>query len=139
MPPRSPDRIPRPLRRLTGQLAAGSATSNGGIQYECIPVAGALRMRVTILTATNGGTLDVIRMGPDFSPDQLSPTPPAYAAIVGTKYTTGNGTAAVTAGTEAKIDLDLYGESYVLVKFTGSVGAGTISYCDVGQLAESGN
>lgn len=131
---RSPDDISRPARRLTGALAAGTATSNGGVLYEVIPVRGSARVRVRIKTATNGGTLDVFFVGPDFN-QQQSVDGVAYASLVGTIYTTGNGTqASVTAGTEAKVDVDCYGESYAIVKFTGSVGAGVITFVDVSQV-----
>lgn len=133
MAPRSPDDIARPSRRLTANLAVGTATSNGGILWEVVPVRGASRFRARIKTASNGGTLDVFPVGPDFDPAQLPAT--AYASLTGTIYTTGVATqAAVTAGTEATCTLDLYGESYVLVKFTGTVGAGTVTYCDVSQV-----
>lgn len=132
MPARAPDDIARPSRRLTGQLAAGAATSNGGVLWEAIAVRGSARVRARILTATNGGTIDLVFVGPNFDPG--TPTA-AYASIVGTKYTTGNPTqVAVTAGTEATIVADCYGEGYLLVVFTGSVGAGVITFCDVSQL-----
>ena len=131
---RAPADESRPHRRLTGQLAAGTATSNGGILYEVVPVRGSARLRVRIKTASNGGTLDVFFVGPDFN-QQQSGESVAYGSLTGTIYTTGNGTqASVTAGTEAKIDVDCYGESYAIVKFVGSVGAGTITYADVSQV-----
>jgi hypothetical protein len=131
---RVPPDLSRPHVRLVGQLKAGAATSNGGILYELVPVRGAARLRVRIKTATNGGTLDVFFVGPDFN-QQQSGDGVAYASLAGTIYTTGNGTqAAVTAGTEAKIDVDCYGESYALLKFTGTTGAGTITYVDVAQV-----
>ena len=131
---RAPADESRPHRRLTGQLAAGTATSNGGILYEVVPVRGSARLRVRIKTASNGGTLDVFFVGPDFN-QQQSGESGADGSLTGTIYTTGNGTqAAVSAGTEAKIDVDCYGENYAIIKFVGSVGAGTISYCDCSQV-----
>lgn len=133
MAARSPDDIPRPSRRLTGNLAAGTATSNGGILWECVPVRGSARVKVRIKTSANGGTLDLIFVGPDFHSDQAAAT--AFASLNGTLYTTGNpAQVAVTAGTEAQISADCYGESYVVVKFTGTVGVGAITYCDISQV-----
>jgi hypothetical protein len=61
----------------------------------------------------------------------------AYSALGGTLYTSGNPSQlALTAGTEAKTDIDCYGEGYVLLKLTGS-GTGTVTYIDVSQLPES--
>ena len=92
----------RPSYRLKGQLAAGAATSNGGILYELIPVRGSARVRVRIKTASNGGTLDLFFVGPDFNQQQAEDGV-AYGSLTGTIYTTGNPTqVAVTAGTEAK-------------------------------------
>lgn len=131
MPIRQPDDIPRPQRRLTGALATGAATSNGGILYEVVPVRGSARFRCRIKTAGNGGTLDLVFVGPDFDTAQTV----AYGSLAGTLYTTGNpAQVAVTAGTEATITTDCYGEGFLLVKFTGSGGAGTITFCDVSQV-----
>lgn len=141
MPARAPDDISRPHLQFVAPsaLAPGTATSNGGVLYDIIPVRGAARVRVRIKTATNGGTLDLVFLGPQFDTAQSRATgavaATAYGSLVGTQYTTGNPTqVAVAAGTEAKIDADCYGESYVLVKFTGTVGAGTITYCDTSQV-----
>lgn len=134
---RHPDAVYRGVSRCKNGLAAGTATSNGGIIYEVVPVFGSARLRVRIKVATNGGTLDVIPIGPDFdmtSPGAVSGAT-AFASLTGTQYTTGGSTGnAVTAGTELKVDLDLYGEAYVLLKYTGSTGAGSITYVDVSQL-----
>lgn len=134
---KAPPVVHRPARRLTGNLAAGTATSNGGVLYEVVPTHGAIRLRARIKTATNGGTIDLFAVGPDFNPDQAI-AGVVYGSLVGTIYTTGNPTQVnVTAGTEAKIDYDCYGEAYVIVKFTGTVGAGTVTYCDVCELMQS--
>jgi hypothetical protein len=131
MAPRIPGDKPRPAIRLKGALKAGAATSNGGILYEIVPTRGSSRMRVRIKTATNGGSIDLIPVGPDFDPDQTV----AFGSLTGTLYTSGLPTqVGVTAGTETKIDLELYGENYVIVKFTGTVGAGTITFVDVSQV-----
>lgn len=131
---RQPDDISRPARRMTGALAAGTATSNGGVLYEVIPLRGSARVRVRIKTATNGGTLDLLFVGPDFN-QQQGVDAVAFASLTGTVYTTGNPTqVAVTAATEATIVSDCYGEGYAIVKFTGTVGAGTVTYCDYSQV-----
>ncbi len=93
---------------------------------------GAARLRIRIKTVTQGGTLDAFFVGPDFRVEQLPAT--AYASLVGTVYATGGGDqATVTAGTEANMDVDVWGEGYVLLKFTGG-GTGTIGFVDVSQV-----
>ncbi len=130
---RTPQARARPARRLNGNLAPGAVTANGGVLWELVELFGAARARVRIKTVTNGGTIDIVFVGPDFPFDQANAT--AYASLVGTKYSTGNPSqVAVTGGTEAKIDFDCYGEQRALVKFTGTVGAGAIGYCDVSQI-----
>lgn len=123
--------VNRAARRLNGALKPGTATSNGGILYEVIPILGATRVTVRIKTATNGGNIDLIFAAPNFDPEQTL----AFASLAGTLYTTGNPTQVpVTAGTEARIQATCEGESFLIVKFTGSVGAGTITYVDVSQV-----
>lgn len=122
---------PRPAFRLNGALKPGTATSNGGILYEIVPTLGSVKLVVRIKTATNGGAIDLIGAAPNLKPDQTV----AFASLVGTQYTTGNPTqVAVTAGTEATITYTLNGENYVIIKFTGSVGVGSIAYVDVSQV-----
>ena len=134
---RTPDAVYRGPSRCKNGLAAGTATSNGGVIYEIVPIFGSSRVRVRIKVATNGGSLDVIPVGPDFDVTSNGAVAgsTAFASLVGTQYTTGGSTSnAVTAGTELKVDLDIYGESYLLLKYTGSTGAGSITYVDVCQL-----
>ena len=134
---RHPDAIYRGLIRCKNGLAAGAATANGVVIYEVVPVFGSARVRVRIKVATNGGTLDVIPVGPDFDVTSAGVVAgsTAFGSLVGTQYATGGSTSnAVTAGTELKVDLDLYGETYLLLKYTGSTGAGSITYVDVAQL-----
>jgi hypothetical protein len=129
---RAPDDISRPARRLTGQLAAGAATANTAIIYEVIPVRGAARVKVR-LKVTNTGTLDLLFVGPDFN-QQQAVDGVAFGSLTGTVYTTGNpAQVAIVANTENSISSDCYGESYAIVKFTGSA-TGAISYCDVSQV-----
>jgi hypothetical protein len=133
---RTPDIISRPIYRCTKNLAAAAVTANGGVLWEVVPVRGALRVRVRIKVSGNGGTIDLVFVGPNFDTEQSAST--AYASLTGTLYTSGNPTqVAVTAGTETKIDVDCYGENFLLIKYTGAVGAGAITYCDVCQLSES--
>lgn len=133
---RSPGMTPRGIYRCQNGLAAGTATANGTTIYEIVPVSGALRIRVRIKTATNGGTLDVFGLGPDFDLTQAQ-AGVAYGSLTGTIYSTGNPTqVVVAAGTESKADIDLYGEEYVVLKFSGTTGAGTITYVDVSQHAD---
>lgn len=240
----SPEHKARPWRRLIRQLAAAAATSNGGILYELVPIFGSSLLTVRLKTATNGGSLELIPVGPDFIEDlttakatatinpagannsvkytaraggyegervsirYLDPGAPsqalsvsvndkaitvslatdgggaitstatlvqaaiqahdsakllvssandggddgsgvvtaiaatalviAFADLVGTKYAVGiPGPIAVTAGVEALAQLVCRGEGYALVKFTGSVGAGTVTYCDLAYADEA--
>ena len=121
-----PDLRPRPAFRLAGELAVGAAFDNTDVLQQLVPTSGSARLRVRIKTATAGGTLDIVLYGPDTDPDR--------ATLTGTGYTTGNPTqVTVSSGTEAKIDVDLYGENFALVKFTGT-GTGTVTYADVSQV-----
>lgn len=132
MAQRSPPAERRPHIRLKGLLAPAAVTSVGGILYAIIPIFGSTAIRVRIKTSGNGGTLDLIFAGPDIDPAFAG----AFASIPGTLYTTGPNPAqvVVSAGTEAMIESTvLRGESYAIVKFTGTVGAGAIVYCDVSQ------
>lgn len=239
----APQAKSRPWRRLAQLggncgLGAGLATANGGIRYEVVPVFGQSVLSTRIKTATNGGTLDVVFVGPDFDPSgttafanaTLNPAgannsvkymarvggfdgerisvayvDPAgankvltvtvtgraisvslatdgssvitstaalvraailasadanaliesanaggddgtgvvtaiaatslgvlFTDLVGTKYTTGNpAQVPVVAGTEALIQAICLGDGYAIIKFTGTVGAGSITYCDI--------
>lgn len=130
---RTPSSKARPAKRCNQGLAAGAITASGGVLWELVECFGAARLRVRMKTATNGGALDIVFVGPDFPHNP--PTATAYASLPATKYSTGNPTQVpVTAGTEAKIDVDCYGEQRALIKFTGSGGAGTVTYCDVSQV-----
>lgn len=132
MPARTIDDIARPYRRLSGNLAPAAAYTNGAVLWEVIPVRGSARIRARLLCASANGTLDIVTVGPDFDPTQAPAT--AYASLTGTKHTSGNPTqVAVTAGTEATITHDCYGENFVLLVFTGG-GTGTITRVDVSQL-----
>ncbi len=140
---RMPEAKPRPAFRIltkaaqTHGLGAGTVTANTAIQWALIPVFGSSTISARIKTATNGGTIDLVPVGPDFNVDQDPAT--AYASLTGTLYTSGGPTqVAVAAGTEALITMTLHGENYVLVKFTGTVGAGSITYCDICQQPVAG-
>jgi hypothetical protein len=119
-------------------LGVGVATANGQINYEVIPIFGAASVSVRLKVATNGGTLDLFSVGPDFNPEQGAIDNTAFGSLVGTIHTTGNPSqVAVTAGTEAIITWTGKGEGYLIIKYTGAVGAGTITYCDVAQHPQS--
>lgn len=135
MPQRYPPSSYKPLIRCKGQLAAGVVTSNGGILYEIHQVGGCARFKARIKTSGNGGTIDAFFVGPDVDIDVVVKNAPAFGSIVGTIYSTGGpAQVAVVAGTESQIFADCYGEGYVILKFTGTVGAGAITYCDVGRV-----
>ena len=134
VPQKVPQFVHRPPRRLEKALAAGTAFTNAQILYEIIPVFGSFRTRIRAKTATAGATLNVYFVDPNFDVTQADgASPVAYGSLVGTIYTTGGGTATLTAGTESKIDIDLYGEGFMLIELVGS-GSGTITFIDVSQL-----
>lgn len=117
-----PSLVPRPAVRLKAALAVAAAFANTEVLKEYVPTAGSARIRVRF-KATNTGTLLV---SPAWG---NGANPPAY-----TVYTTGASAAtAVAANTEVNVDLDLYGENFVEVKFTGSA-TGVITFADVSQL-----
>lgn len=130
-----PEAKPRPIRRLqkgaTYGLGAGVAFAVAdGPHWELVSIWGTSTLTVRIKTATAGGQLDIIPVGPDFDLDK-QPTTTQFSALVGTIYTTGVASSvAVAATTEAIANLPCHGEGYALVKFTPS-GTGTITYCDV--------
>lgn len=123
-----PSPIPRPAIRLKGVspgLGVGVAFENTNVRSEVVATHGSARIRARIKTAAAGGTIQLIPLGPDYNPE---------TGTGGTEYTSGvSASTAVVAATEMNVDLDLYGENFVLVKFVGS-GTGTITYCDVSQV-----
>ena len=124
----------RPHRVVGGDLAAGTSLASGSSKSRVVCVAGLARVRVRIKTATVGGTLNVIPIRPIGTDDTAVSAAGEISAAKVTEYTTGTGTATVTAGTEQKVDLDLYGESYVLVELEYTAGAGTITFCDISGI-----
>ena len=139
----TPAALPRAHYRFslvrTFGLAPATVTANGQVQYEIVPLYGAISVSARIKVATNGGTLDMFAVGPDFNPEQGSKDNTTFGSLVGTVYTTGNPTQVpVTAGTEAIITYTGKGEGWLLIKYTGATGAGTVTYCDVSQLMQSG-
>jgi len=139
----TPKALPRAHVRFdkvrTFGLAPATVTASTQVNYEIVPLYGAASVTARLKTATNGGTLDMFAVGPDFNPEQGAVDNITFASLVGTIYTTGNPTqVAVTAGTEAVITYVGKGEGWLLIKFTGTVGAGTITYCDVSFLMQAG-
>ena len=119
-------------------LGVGVATANGQVNYEVIPIFGAATVTARLKVSGNGGTLDMFSVGPDFNPEQGAVDNTAYGSLVGTIHTSGNPSqVAVTAGTEAIITWTGKGEGYLIIKYTGAVGAGAITYCDVSQHPQS--
>ena len=119
-------------------VTAPTATITSGQTYqEVVAVPGSARVRVRTLTAGSGaGTLYV----KPIAPVAASPTDESVLTKDGhvdpskvQAYATGTGTAAVTAATEAKVDLDLYGENFILVQFVCSA-TGTLVFVDVSQV-----
>lgn len=124
----------KPLIRCNGKLGPGATFNLGDILYEIHQVGGCARASVRLLCSSGGGNLDLFFVGPDVDCDVVIAKAPAYAAISGTLYATGNPTTvAVVAATEAQILAECYGEGYIIVKFTANVG-GAIQYCDVSRL-----
>jgi hypothetical protein len=140
MPQRLPTPSWKPNHRLNGQgsnygLRAGQTFGNTNVRYEVVSVSGMAKITARIKTATQGGTLDIFFIGPDVDVDALLKNDTAYAAIVGTIYTSGNATqGAVVAGTEQLVTVACSGEDYAIIKFTGG-GTGTVTYCDVAALS----
>jgi hypothetical protein len=125
----------------TNGLGVGAVTnSTPKTNYEIIPCYGAATITVRLKVATTTGTLDLFPVGPDFNPDQGIVDDLAFASLVGTIYSTGNPTqVAVGASTEVVITYTGKGEGYLLIKYVGTaVGAGTVTYCDVSWLMQSG-
>lgn len=141
MTQRAPMAKSRPWRRLlkTGTnygLGPTAGFTNGSVRYEVVPVFGNAVLTVRAKTASQGGTLDIVLLGPDFDMEQIAGGDVALGSLVGTLYSTGAPTqVVVTAGTEAMIQATCRGEGYALIKFTGT-GTGTISYCDVAVADE---
>ena len=125
--------VPFAHRTLTGALASGVATANGTTISEVLPCAFTRYITVRVKTATNGGTINLDFVRP-------TATDPAFNAAglllpaQCTKYVSPASPTAVTvtAGTETSIGpVTCNGESFCMISFTGSVGAGTITYVDV--------
>jgi hypothetical protein len=119
-------------------VTAPTATVTSGQTYsEVVACPGSARIRVRILTGGSGaGTLNI----KPIAPVAASPTDESVLAADGsispakvTAYSTGTATAAVTAATETKADLDLYGENFVLVQFVCTT-TGTLVFADVSQV-----
>lgn len=144
---RFPGTNPKPLIRCKGQLKPGTTfTGAQSPLYEIHAVAGCARASVRMLCPTGGGNLDLFFLGPDVDVDRVIANAPAYAAITSyvdpsfagatssTIYATGGPIAVLVAqGVEAQIVVDCYGESFLVVQFTPSVG-GTIGFCDVSRV-----
>lgn len=116
--------------------STGGTVTSGVTYREVVACAGSARIRVRIKTATATGTLTVSPVGPMGLTAIDESVMAADGTIDPTKvlaYTTGTGTAAVAAATETKVDLDLYGENYVLVEFACTL-TGTITWCDQSQV-----
>ena len=130
---------PTTANGLQGSATVTSPTAtvtNGQTYSEVVAVPGSARVRVRIKTATATGTLNV----KPIAPVATSPTDESVLTADGRvdaskvqAYATGTGTAAVSAGTETKVDLDLYGENFVLVEFVCTL-TGTLVFCDVVQV-----
>lgn len=137
-PKSTPKFTNRPWRRLSRSgshngLGVGVATAAAGVRYEVVEVAGAGTLNVRIKMSGNGGTIDLIPLGPDFDPAQRTKNI-VFASLVGTQYTTNTPSqVAIAAGVESLIQATCLGEGLFLVKVTGLVGAGAITYCDISQ------
>lgn len=103
---------------VTRQLAVGSVIPAAGTAKCRIPVAGASKVRVCA-KVSEAATLKCFRMRPDGE----------------TRSTIGNpADVALVADTEAKMDIDLYGEAYLEIEILADVDAATIAFVDVNQL-----
>lgn len=116
--------------------SAGGTVANGSTYSEVVACAGANAVRVRLLTATATGTLNLVPVAPMAATSTDESARQATGFIDPAKvtaYATGGATVAVVAGTEVKLDLTMFGESYVLVQFVCSAN-GTIVFCDISQL-----
>lgn len=146
----TPDLKPRLAQRLLGittgtnpglggsntPFGATGAVTGSTTYSQVVATAGSARIRVRILTATATGTLNVIPIAPMGATSTDEATYNANGKIDTSKitpYATGTGTVSVSAGTEANVDLDLYGENHCLVQFVCTL-SGTIAFVDVSQV-----
>lgn len=116
--------------------SAGGVVTNGTTYREIVATAGSAKIRARILTVTATGTLNIKPVAPQGASAIDESVMAAGGNIDTTKvtaYSTGTGTAAVAAATEQKVDLDLYGENYVMIEFVCSA-TGTITWLDVNQV-----
>ena len=114
----------------------GGAVTNGTTYREIVACPGSARLRVRILTATATGTLNLKPVAPmaltatdESVSDKTGFIDPAKVVV----YATGTATGAVAAGTETKVDLDCYGENYVMVEFICTA-TGSVVWCDISQV-----
>lgn len=119
------------MRLVSGALRGGAALTNGENHYKTFPIAGSGRIRIRY-KATKAGSLKFFFVGPDFDPDKPDAT---HTTANGTQYSSGApADVAVLADTEAKIDVDGWGEAWGRIDFVPSAADGVTSFCDISQL-----
>lgn len=116
--------------------STGGAVLNGTTYREVVAVAGCDNIRARLLTVGATGTLNI----KPIRPQGLSATDESvvdqYGDVDTTKvnpYATGVATVPVVAATEVKLELALFGESYVLVEFICTAN-GSITFADICTL-----
>lgn len=128
--------VPSTHRVLGGALAPGSATANAAVIAEVIPIANCRYLTIRVKTAASGtGTLSFDFVRPVATePFQLSPSGATDPARVVKYVSPASPTAvAVSATTEASLQVTCNGESFGLVSFTGTA-TSSIAYVDVCAL-----
>lgn len=119
------DLVPHTLGHHPGDSLAAGATLVSGTPVKAIAnLAGAARARIRLKTTANGSlTLAYLR------PDQ----PREFTIADALVYDAAPSPVAVTGGTEAVMDLDLYGEHGAVVIFTPSAN-GAVTWADISQV-----
>lgn len=127
--------VPFDHRVLKGALAPGSALASATVIGEVIPIANVRYLTIRVLTATAGGTLNFDFVRPVATEPVMLSTDTGVNPAQVTKYTSpASPTAvAVTAGTQASLQVTCNGEKYGYVSITGG-GTGTVSWVDVSAL-----
>lgn len=117
-----------------GDFAPGTAIAQGETARVAIPVASATKLRFR-MKASRAGDLDASFLRPGIQAGEYSRFDEELDGTAEVLTTGAPTTVAVSADTEALIEVDCAGESWVLVEFTeGGVGAGVITWANYCQL-----
>lgn len=144
--PRHAVRLNKPTAVSLGLQGSAVPGSGGGVvtnavtYREIVACPGASQIRVRILTdAVATGTLNVKPIAPiqvsaaGLVDETVQAANGTIDPLKVTAYSTGTGTVAVLANTEAKVDLALFGENYVMIEYVCSA-TGVLTWVDVSML-----